>query len=151
MPQPGPPKFENVFLQSLADAIGRRRKAISYHAEDMTLERGRDDKGSVEFERLDLRIEFLTRGTVLHFTAWEDSIGWISLRHHQRKRGWTYRLELHTELWDMEPDDIVRRIEATMAMRPRPLQRATSNERDLLKQLWSTIGPSRPQRSRRRM
>jgi hypothetical protein len=149
MSKPGPPKFENLFLQSLADAIAKRRKALSYHADDFTLERSRDEKGEVEFERLNLAMNFRP-WTSLHFTAWEDSMGWVSMRQIQRKVGWTFVVEFHTELWGVEPEEIVRRIRATMVLRPFSIRRATSEDEEGIKQVWATVEAPKGKGKRKR-
>jgi hypothetical protein len=140
-----PPAFESGFLRSLNAALLRRRKAILNHLKRLDLHRGWDERNNIAFERMDLEMQFLAPpGTSLRFTAWEDSMAWVSVRQLKKKVGWKFRVEFHTDLWDIAPGDIVHRIEATMALRPSCVRTAIPEDEDRLKRVWTSVaGPTR--------
>jgi len=147
---PDPP-FENLFLKAIADALGRRQKAIRYRVETPTLDRGIDERDGIRFERLNLILKFgLPHGARLHFTAWEDSQGWICLLRYQNKLGRTFKLELYPELWDLDGPEIVRRIEATMTQRPDHDGKLSPDEEEQVRAIWSSAPRSAPKKKKRK-
>lgn len=108
------PVFENFFLKSIADALAKRRKALSHGCDNIELTCSTDLKGKLPFERLDLTLWFgRSASDRICFTAWEDSLAWVWVGEHKKKAGWIFEAKLHANLRDFEPRDIVRRVEAT--------------------------------------
>jgi hypothetical protein len=131
------PPFENLFLKSIADALARRRKAIRYHLKALTLDRSIDEADGISFERLDLNLKCaVPHATSLQFVAWEDSRSWICLLQHQKKVGWTFKLELRPDLWDFDGPEIVRRIEATVARLPSKVAPLTTDAEESIRAIW---------------
>jgi hypothetical protein len=104
----------------------------------------------VSFERLDLDMNFGVRGTALRFTAWEDSQAWIDLRQHKRNIGWTFKLELRPELWDLDGPEIVRRVEKTVSLLHVAVSTLDPEEKDRIKALWSSSRRSSSSKKKRR-
>jgi len=144
------PVFENFFLRAVADAIAKRRKALSHHRESLVIERGVDERGGVTFERLDLEIGFLGRPrTALHFTAWEDSSAWVCLSRHKTKVGYIFKIELHTNLWNLDALEIVRRIESTIALEPLEVRELSPEEEERIRAVWSSTERPPPKGKKR--
>lgn len=117
------PPFENLYLQSIADAIAKRRKAIKNHLGEFSLGRIYDKRGNVSFERLDLNLRWLDHANRMSLAIWEDARAWIYVVRLETKAGKTFESELQTNLWDVTSGVIVRRIESTLSLMhtlPRP-------------------------------
>jgi len=115
----------------------------------LTLGRGIDERDGVRFERLDFELRLgLPHGTALRLTVWEDSQSWLCLRQHQKKVGWTFKLELQLDLWDLNGPEIVRRIEATVTHGPSKVGPLDPHTEGSIRAIWSS--KQRPPRKKRK-
>ena len=108
------PDFQTLFLQSVADAFGKRSKAIRHRVGEFSMERDLDTRGEVPLERL--HAEFRCSGkwsTAFYLTIWEHAKAWICVRELKKAVGATFLVKFGTDLWHVSPDEIVRRSEAT--------------------------------------
>jgi hypothetical protein len=149
MSWPNVPDFVNIFLQSVADALVKRRKAISYRLDRLEITRTTDLKGNVPFERLNLVMRPHGR-TSFHFTAWEDSMAWVWVGNRKKTGGWIFEIKLHTDLWNLAPRDIVQRIEDTIFLCPWEARPADVQDQLGLEKIWNSVERLAEQRKRKR-
>ena len=107
--------FENRVLRSVAEAILRRRKALSKAGgRAFDLERSVDRTEGIAFERLDFSLAPRSKES-FRFTLWEDSTARVWRRCLGKKAGRASTSEYAADLWQVEPAAIVRAIEAAIA------------------------------------
>ena len=88
--------FESEFLESLAAAFRRRRKAISHGSQQASCAKVYESTARQKLERLEIHIQMRTRGKFrLH--AWPDRMVWLDARK-SAKAGWAWEWTLDGRL-----------------------------------------------------
>lgn len=92
------PLFESEFLENVARAFRKRRKALSHRTTRADYAKVYDVKGTERHERLEIYLDELRlRGALLRLHAWQNRWIWLDARRGT-KTGWAWSWSLEGRL-----------------------------------------------------
>jgi hypothetical protein len=112
--------FDDEFLQSVAEAFRRRRKALNHRASRADCQKVYEVSESSRTERLEIYLEDGTRqrGALLRLHAWPDRWIWVDARR-STKTGWAWEWTYEGRLLGKHAgQDVVEALEKTYDLLP---------------------------------
>jgi hypothetical protein len=109
------PRFDSEFLESVAFAFRKRRKAIRHQACSADLAKVYELVNADRMERLEIYVR-THDGAVLRLHAWPDRVIWLDARQ-SAKKGWAWSWTREGRLLGTHgAPDVIRALETTFAL-----------------------------------
>jgi hypothetical protein len=128
------PKFESEFLEELAIAFRKRRKALSHRLQSAECAKVYELAEGKKMERLEIYLPYFD-WAILRLHAWPDRMIWVDARQ-SAKKGWAWSWTQDGRLLgDCSARDVIGALEDTIG----PLQQMDSSRTRELCASWSHL------------
>ena len=128
------PRFDSEFLEGLAFAFRKRRKALSHRAQSAEYAKVYELIEGEKTERLEIHLPYFDWG-LLRLHAWPDRQIWLDARR-SAKKGWAWKWTYDGRLLgNCAASDVIKALEDTLD----PLPRMDSSRTHELSGPWSRL------------